>query len=337
MNARIISQYAGEDPHYQRISDLLSKEHGYDQLRALCAFVTIGGLQTIAEPLRNFLDRGHRLDWIVGIDDITTQEALQYLYDLAEKYRDQVDVRIFSAGSSQYIFHPKVYWLLGENKYTVIVGSANLTVGGLMGNFETSLEIEVPIEAETNLIKQFEQLWIQYSTPLHPLGPENLVNLHSQEGTDLMNSLIHEQNQPPKQSPYKTHPLSLHDKGGEIRKQIIEKHRQALKGQGSSSASAKEVGLPETLIMDIQTETRETQVQFPVEVIKQYFNTSPSENKTIILSYASDGEVLSTHERPIVHLEHNNTHRIEIDTIRGVKRPLIIRFDRDNTNPDAYT
>ncbi|WP_026976111.1 phospholipase D family protein [Alicyclobacillus contaminans] len=277
MNTRVISQYAGEDPHYQRIGHLLSADHGYDQLRVLCAFVTIGGLLTIADPLRGFLDRGGRLDWIIGIDDVTTQEALQYLYDLAEEYPDQVDIRIFSAASSQHIFHPKVYWLLGEGKYTVIVGSANLTVGGLLSNFETSLEIEVPITDETSLVKQFEQLWIQYSTPLQPLEPGNLVDLRSHEGLDLISSLAHEQSQAPKQSQDRSHPLSEHGKGNEIRKRIAEKHREALKGRVSGIASTRDstmddsgvdesgVDLPKTLTIGMRnsicTVVRLAQVQ----------------------------------------------------------------------------
>lgn len=349
MNTRVISQYAGEDLHYERIGQLLTEDNAYDQLRVLCAFLTFGGLQAIADPLRKFLDRGGRLDWIIGIDDVTTQEALQYLYDLAQEYPNQVDVRIFSAASSQHIFHPKVYWLLGPDKYTVIVGSANLTVGGLVSNFETSLEIEVPIQDETYLVKQFEHLWIQYSTPLLPLGPENLIDLCSKEGLKLIQSLVHEQSEATKLSNHKPHPLSQHDKGNEIRKLIKQKHHQALKRPNLDKVTTRTrdtsdsrthqatPDLPKTLIMDIQTETRQTQVQFPVKVIKQYFNTLPSESKTILLSYVRDGEILSTHERPIIHLEHNNTHRIEIDTIRGVRRPLIIRFDRDDEDPDTYT
>ena len=75
--------------------------------------------------------------------------------------------------------------------------------------------------------------------------------------------------------------------------------------------------------MDILQETRQTQVQLPVEVLASFFGTSDR----VRLHQVRKGVVVKSDTRPIIHLE-NNTHRIEIDAIRGLPRPQIIRFFR---------
>jgi hypothetical protein len=77
------------------------------------------------------------------------------------------------------------------------------------------------------------------------------------------------------------------------------------------------------LLMDILQETRRTQVQLPVEALQSFFKDADA----VRLRQIYRGVVVKTDVRPIIHLS-NNTHRIEIDAIRGLPRPQIIRFQR---------
>lgn len=75
--------------------------------------------------------------------------------------------------------------------------------------------------------------------------------------------------------------------------------------------------------MDILQETRQTQVQLPVEVLPAFFGKADR----IRLQQVRKDAIVKSDTRPIIHLD-NNTHRIEIDAIRGLPRPQIIRFFR---------
>jgi len=75
--------------------------------------------------------------------------------------------------------------------------------------------------------------------------------------------------------------------------------------------------------MDILQETRQTQVQLPVEVLPSFFVGADD----VRLRQIRRGVIVKSDVRPIIHLG-NNTHRVEIDAIRGLPRPQIIRFHR---------
>lgn len=96
--------------------------------------------------LFNVIDqRITQIEFIVGLNDRgTTVEALLRIL------QQPASLRVFFKHSSQ-TFHPKVYWFDGgtveTDIATIIVGSSNLTTGGLVTNFEASLVAE--IEADT--------------------------------------------------------------------------------------------------------------------------------------------------------------------------------------------
>ena len=88
--------------------------------------------------------------------------------------------------------------------------------------------------------------------------------------------------------------------------------------------------------MDILQETRQTQVQLPVDALTSFF-VPPGTSDSIELRLRRRGQVVKSDVRPIIHLG-NNTHRVEVDAIRGLPRPQIIRFTRigGRTNAVEY-
>jgi HKD family nuclease len=111
----------------------------YRVFRFAVAFARWSGLHLIDAELRAFTSRArHRMDGFVGIDlGGTTIEALTYLSEMPNSR-----IRVVRSGMSHVVFHPKVYAFEGPKDWVVVVGSSNLTTGGLHSNIESYLVVE---------------------------------------------------------------------------------------------------------------------------------------------------------------------------------------------------
>jgi hypothetical protein len=79
--------------------------------------------------------------FIVGINFFQSEpDLLDELRKLTSKHPEQIKV-LMGANSNSYTFHPKIYAFKGHREATIIVGSANLTGGGLRNNHEASMAI----------------------------------------------------------------------------------------------------------------------------------------------------------------------------------------------------
>src|ERR1051326_6307420 len=310
MRASIINQYPNQTLTVSHLGALLTDFSRLTnaQLRALTAFVSETGLQMLVPQLRRFLDRRHGLYWIVGVDlGGTGREALELLYKLKREYNDQVDVRVFSTADNKSIFHPKVYWFDANDQKVVIVGSANATVGGLMNNFEVSVQLDLRPVIDEDVIEELEFLWMSYSSPLPPLRSENLLEINQ----SLIARLNHD-HPPTDGSPNQLHPLHGLVRTPLRRNSLQSPRRGAVQPSSRGPRSAR---VRRELLMDILQETRRTQVQIPVEALNSFFAGSD----TVRLRQTRKGTVVKEDMRPIIHLG-NNTHRIEIDAKRSEER-----------------
>ncbi|HEV3320950.1 MAG TPA: phospholipase D family protein [Solirubrobacteraceae bacterium] len=110
--------------------------------RAGVAFAKMSGVKHLDAPLRAFVSRGGRCTISVGMDQGGSSfEALSQLLGAVHGGGDLYIVHEKPGGSPT--FHPKVYLFAdGESsprRALAIVGSANLTQGGLFTNYEASL------------------------------------------------------------------------------------------------------------------------------------------------------------------------------------------------------
>lgn len=119
-----------------RLVELLAAPD-YHTLNIAVAFAKNSGVLRIKEALSRFRKRGGKVNAIVGIDlGGTSYEALTALL----LHTDSLSVVHSESGQT---FHSKIYHFLGENTELIIVGSHNLTGGGLWTNFESSVLISV--------------------------------------------------------------------------------------------------------------------------------------------------------------------------------------------------
>ncbi|CCO45826.1 hypothetical protein VIBNISOn1_1590001 [Vibrio nigripulchritudo SOn1] len=101
------------------------------------AFLKLSGLELIKENLEKFLDGNGNINLIVGLDlYVTEPKALYELFDLCQL---NTKLKVFLYSSKNSTFHPKMYASRRNDKSSVLIGSANLTNGGLSTNVEASI------------------------------------------------------------------------------------------------------------------------------------------------------------------------------------------------------
>jgi HKD family nuclease len=101
------------------------------------AFVSESGVQQIETALRT---HAARVTVFAGIrNDITSHQGLKLLHDIGVK------LYAVDTGSRTVIFHPKLYLARGRTNARFVVGSANLTLGGLNNNIEAGMLMDFNI------------------------------------------------------------------------------------------------------------------------------------------------------------------------------------------------
>jgi len=100
------------------------------QIVVSVAFARTTGLESIQKNIKPLADK---TKFFVGIrNDITSIQAIKKLLAL------KVDLYAVDTGSRKVIFHPKLYLAVNASSAIAIVGSANMTFGGLHNNIEVS-------------------------------------------------------------------------------------------------------------------------------------------------------------------------------------------------------
>lgn len=119
-----------------RLIELLDSSD-YHTLNVVVAFAKNSGVLRIKDAFERFRKRGGKINAFVGVDlGGTSYEALRALL----LHTDSLSVVHSEKGQT---FHAKIYQFVGKDKGLVVVGSHNLTGGGLWTNFESSLLIPV--------------------------------------------------------------------------------------------------------------------------------------------------------------------------------------------------
>lgn len=144
----------------------------YDNFTCLVAFASYGGVTALTKYVKEGKENGMIIKVVLGVDQkATSKEALE------EVLTWEVDARIYHT-SSNNIFHPKVYLFENRDIFTLIIGSNNLTVPGLVQNIECSLLIKDTIDP-SSVHDDFYRYWKGIlegtETHLYPLT-QKLIN-----------------------------------------------------------------------------------------------------------------------------------------------------------------
>jgi HKD family nuclease len=113
-----------------------------DDIRVAVAFVSWRGLAMIQSAIDDALKKDSQIEFLIGLDFATTEpKAVQTLYNY---YRNnhQFSLLCFASLRNSALYHPKLYTTRRDDKALAIVGSSNLTEGGMKKNVEINIVIE---------------------------------------------------------------------------------------------------------------------------------------------------------------------------------------------------
>ena len=151
---------AGKHLAGKHLVDLLSRQEKdrFDTVRMAVAFAKASGARRIIESLRRYISNGGDVKAVLGIDHQgTSRQGLEILLDAG------VEVYVFHEDNAGRTYHPKLY--LFERKGlegVALVGSNNLTSGGLYENFELGLRVDHDLTLEEDerlfgeMVRSFE-------------------------------------------------------------------------------------------------------------------------------------------------------------------------------------
>jgi HKD family nuclease len=124
--------------HAEALQALLALPNPTEVLVSV-AFVREPGLDAVEAAIKPIAAKAR---FFIGIrNDITSIQAVKRL--LAMK----VKLYAVDTGSRSILFHPKLYLAASASRATVIIGSANLTFGGLHNNIEVSTRVNLDLSS----------------------------------------------------------------------------------------------------------------------------------------------------------------------------------------------
>jgi len=132
----------GGGGHREAIAEVLEDA---ETIFVAVAFLKKEGARFLGNLLEARLEDGASAAVIVGLDFyLTAPEALAKMLRLQD-VNDRL--RVFVAGGGSGTFHPKAYVGRGREGIRCLIGSANLTGGGLGGNVEASLRTDATLDS----------------------------------------------------------------------------------------------------------------------------------------------------------------------------------------------
>ncbi|MDH6372626.1 HKD family nuclease [Paenibacillus sp. PastF-3] len=169
-----------QDPMFQdgySIHEALLKAcEGAQQGGGAYAFVTAGGAKLLLEDntFSQLITKGS-FKLIVGIDEITSEKALEKVSEIRNKYPNGLEVFAFHHNTKGSLFHPKFSWFKNDHGGVLVLGSGNLTEKGLRRNREAFSIIEVD-RAKIEEIEDYWNSWLKINSQfIKPIDDEEVL------------------------------------------------------------------------------------------------------------------------------------------------------------------
>ena len=287
----------------------------YDSFTCLVAFASYGGVSALTKYVLAGKAKGMKIRVILGIDQKgTSKEALEEVLSWG------VDARVYHTDTKN-IFHPKVYLFENEDIFTLIVGSNNLTVPGLVQNVECSLLIKDILSNPVH--KDFYNYWKSilrgsdknlYSITkklIDELFKRGIISSESErvkrfdDGRDVPTHGT-------KRFLFKRTTIQRLPAGFVPQRHVTVKLATGGVKKGKPTEKSLYVG-DEVLIAEIGSGKRWKQVNFPVEIFENFFGANRGNNSYKIKwrNIAKDGSLGNVETRPAVSVKSRN-YRFEI-------------------------
>jgi hypothetical protein len=270
-------------------------------LEVLVAFATADGLRAIMDDpdFRELADRGS-VRFAVGVDAITLPEALDVLAAAEGDFAD-FSAYIFD-NPTRRLFHPKVFRMTREDgSAVVIVGSGNVTTGGLQENFEGFVVLELEPD-EVEFAAEIDAFYVRHAANLRSL------DARAYELAAANRRLIRRREQAAEVEP-------------------DEAERGEAPAEGSEEEHAAELQqaavVERVLVAQVpRAESRWGQVGLNEAVVDQFFQVVPNSSQRLRLRHIrSAGGVGGTEIRAIRMSDVNRNRRLEIGAAHRLPYP----------------
>ena len=140
------------------------------------AFISEEGVLLLEEELKIVSDK---TKVFAGIrNDITSQQGLLRLLKLG------TTLYTVDTGARNIVFHPKIYLAKGATEARLVIGSANLTLGGLNNNIEAGMAMDFDLTniSERELVESIENEFLK----LPSSNQSNITLITSEEQLELL-------------------------------------------------------------------------------------------------------------------------------------------------------
>ena len=289
------------------------------ECRVASAYVTWGGLSLVSDALEEFLRRGKKLRTIFGTGNIlTTPDALLYAHYLRTRFPKQQRARTFKWEFGNSEFHPKYYEFRYSDRVVTLVGSSNLTGGGLAFNHELSFAVTA-VNSES-VRRSCERWWKWLWTRSDEVTPRLIRKLREH------NALGNEPARQKKPGHAEFISLKLQRAKKPLFQHLLDDEPERHIKHDFLADADTLTDKPGRLYLEILK--HETggghQIQLPVATLGAFFGVGKGETKEATFRFPSAGESVQ------VNLTHfgNNTHRIRLRPLKEIPRPAIVVFER---------
>lgn len=288
----------------------------YDSFTCLVAFASYGGVSALTKYIQDGKRRGMKIRVILGIDQRgTSREALE------EVLSWNVDAWIYHT-EARNIFHPKVYLFENRDIFTLLVGSNNLTVPGLVQNVECSLLVKDILSNPVH--KDFYHYWKSILTGsdknLHRITRKLIKKLADGGFLPSESERVKRYDDGGRDktciaaSPlFGRAPVQRLPAGFVPQRHVVVKQR-TMKGKRERTAQKSLYVEDEVLIAEIGGGPRWKQVNFPVDIFENFFGARRGDNSYQIelQNIAKDGSLGEKETRQAVSVKSQN-YRFEIN------------------------
>lgn len=316
----------------------------YDSFTCLVAFASYGGVSALTKYIEDGKAKGMKIKVVLGVDQkATSKEALEEVLSWG------VDARIYHT-SSNNIFHPKVYLFENRDIFTLIVGSNNLTVPGLVQNIECSLLIKDTIDP-SSVHEDFYRYWkgILDGTETHlysltqklidGLYKDAIITSDYQRSRRYDNGTDEKESKKKEAHSFKKAAIQQFPDG--FRPQRLVRVKKLTKRKGSTKEVEKSVGISNTvLIAEIpKGGDRWKQANFSKEVFQNFFGVQEGQKNQIkMTNIKKDGTLGEVAKRVSVKVKsHNYRYELLCDETKlpypsGNDRPIGVFIKVDDRN-----
>lgn len=316
-------QIAGSaDMLFHRLNRLLSKP-GLKRARFSVAYARWEGIGLLSTSLEKFLRNGGRFEAIYGAGNgVTTSDALHYGLYLEALYPAKTYSGFIEDEYANAIFHPKLYEFIFADEKIAIIGSGNLTGGGLARNSELAVELSCSLNGA--FAKQLDAFWTAAKKASKAVTVQEIRRLAKSPGagTEKRDEVGGAKSGKPfLKINAQPAPKPLFKKVLDLPK--AQQKSELLAGMSSITSRPRHLYLQ---IFERETGGQKgksgSAVQLPVATLGAYFGLGPEEERIVTIQFPSE-DVVSR----ITHYS-NHTHQVRISPIFSVKRPAIIHFER---------